>query len=356
VTARVVHVVVPDGIRDPARPSGGNRYDDRLCAGLRALGRSVHEHEVGGSWPHPDGVDRATLAALLDALPDGAVVLVDGLVGSAAADLLVPAADRLALVVLVHLPLAATDPAAAAAEGRVLRAARAVVATSGWTRDRLVEWYDVHPVVARPGVDPAPVAVASAGGGRLLCVAPVSRAKGADVLVEALAAVADLDWTCTLAGRLDLEPDTVAEVTRRATATGLADRLVLAGPRPPAALAAAYDAADLVLLPSRLESYGMVVTEALAHGLPVVGSDVGGLPEALGDTRLGRPGALVPPGEPAALADALRGWLTDAERRRRWRAAATLRRDALPEWSGAAAVVGAVLDTEPAAALDRPPG
>ena len=48
-----VHVIVPEGIDDPARPSGGNTYDRRVCRGLAALGWAVHEHAVPGAWPRP---------------------------------------------------------------------------------------------------------------------------------------------------------------------------------------------------------------------------------------------------------------------------------------------------------------
>ena len=50
-----VHVIVPEGIDDPARPSGGNTYDRRVCRGLAALGWTVHEHAVPGAWPRPRG-------------------------------------------------------------------------------------------------------------------------------------------------------------------------------------------------------------------------------------------------------------------------------------------------------------
>ena len=78
----------------------------------------------------------------------------------------------------------------------------------------------------------------------------------------------------------------------------------------------------------------MVVAEALARGLPVVAADVGGVPEALGHSADGtRPGLLIPPGDPAALRDALRAWLEDAGLRRRLRAAARERRASLRDWA-----------------------
>ena len=85
------------------------------------------------------------------------------------------------------------------------------------------------------------------------------------------------------------------------------------GPRTGADLDRSYAAADLMVLASRAETYGMVVTEALARGLPVVAAEVGGLTEALGHGADGiRPGLLVAPNDPGALGAALRAWLGDA--------------------------------------------
>ncbi|HST64764.1 MAG TPA: glycosyltransferase family 4 protein [Mycobacteriales bacterium] len=313
-----VDVLLPNDIDDPAAPSGGNVYDRRVLTGLSRLGWTVREHAVAGDWP---AGDPGAVAAVVDTLPDGALVLVDGLIGSAVPDVLVPAAARLRLVVLVHMPLE-TD-----AERAVLAAARAVITTSAWTRSRLAGPDRVR--VARPGVDPAPLAAPSPAGDRLLCVGAVSRHKGHDLL---LAAVDGLPVRLVCVGSLTRDPDFVAGLPRTARFTG---------PLTGADLDAAYAAADLLVLPSRAETYGMVVTEALARGVPVLAAEVGGVPEALGDGPT--PGLLVPPEDAAALRAALRRWLDDAGLRERLRAAALRRRATLTGWDGTAAIVSEVL-------------
>jgi glycosyltransferase involved in cell wall biosynthesis len=117
-----------------------------------------------------------------------------------------------------------------------------------------------------------------------------------------------------------------------------------AGPRTGAALERAYAAADLLVLASHTETYGMVVTEALARGLPVLATDVGGVSEALGHGDDGtRPGLLVPPGDPAALGAALRAWLGDAGLRGSLRRAARERRASLRPWAATSSDVAGVL-------------
>lgn len=174
-----MHVVVPDGIDDPTRPSGGNTYDRRVCGGLSALGWSVYEHAVPGSWPRPDAASLARLTAAVQRIPDDALVLLHGLVASTAPEVLVPEADRLHLVLLIHTPLGhgtADDRAGLtrAREGAVLSAASAIVATSVWTRRRLRELYPHagdRVQVAEPGVDRAELANGTEAGGHC-CASP----------------------------------------------------------------------------------------------------------------------------------------------------------------------------------------
>ena len=329
-----VHVVVPAGIDDPARVSGGNRYDREVCDDLRDAGWSVTEIAAEGPWPRPDALAQTSLARSLDALPDAALVLVDGLIASAARAVLVPRSERLRLVVLVHMVLGG-DAVPERDESAVLAVARAVVTTSAWTRRRLLGRYPLPALrvhVARPGTEWAPVSPRTPGGGRLLCVGTLSPLKGQDLLLDALGGVVGLPWRCTVVGPLDRDPRFVSSLARRATATGIADRVRMLGTRTPAALRLEYQDADLLVVPSRAESYGMVVTEALAAGVPVVATAVGGIPESVGRTSCGVPGLLVPPDDSAALAAALVRWLTDAGLRRRLQEAALRRRETLPDW------------------------
>ena len=331
-----VHVVVPGDIDDPAAPSGGNIYDRRVCRGLAAQGFPVHEHAMPGAWPQPGPSDRDNLAGVLARLPDGAATLVDGLVASAVPELLAPQADRLRLVILVHMPLGDDSPALRSVEGQAFSASAAVVTTSEWSRARLVQLYPrlagrVH--VAAPGADLASPTPPSPGGSRLLCVAALAPHKGHDVLVDALARIEDLSWSCVCAGSLDLDPDFAARIRVRAKESGLDDRLAFPGARAGRELDAAYATADLLVVPSRGETYGMVVTEALARGVPVVASAAKGLPEALGRAPDGRlPGILVPPGDAPALAGVLRRWLHEPALRSRLVRSALDRRETLAGW------------------------
>ena len=194
-----------------------------------------------------------------------------------------------------------------------------------------------------PGADPADRAPGSTGGGELLCVGAVVPHKGQDALVAALAAMAELDWRCRLVGATDLDPAFADRLRAMVEAAGIADRVSLTGPLAGAELDRAFRSADLLVVPSRIETYGMTIVEALARGVPVLAVDVGGVSEALGAVGGERPGVLVPPDDPAELAAALRRWLTSTPLRESLRAAAARRRETLGSWRSTAAEVDALL-------------
>jgi len=326
----VLHVIVPASIRDPRRPSGGNGYDRRVCEELSARGWQVRTH-----------LDGPGLSSIIRGIPDGAVVLVDMLVATVDHDIFTAHAGRLRLVALSHMTFA-ND-----AEAAVLAAAHAVITTSAWSRDELRRRCSlaadaIH--VAPPGADVGDLAEFSTSGGNLLCVGAVAPHKGHDALVDALSAVRDLPWRCVFVGALDLDPGFVVRLGRQAAGEGIAARLSFTGPLGRDALETAYSTADLLVSASHFESYGMAVTEALAHGVPVLATDVGGVAEALGQVPDGRlPGRLVPPRNSTAMSNALRQWLDDAALRADWRAAAAHRRGALRTWTETTDVIEWVL-------------
>jgi glycosyltransferase involved in cell wall biosynthesis len=348
VSASATTFVLPADVDDVTFASGGNAYDRQMCEEL-----GLHKVTLPGEWPTPAQADRAELDRALAQLPDGAVVLMDGLVSCGVPEVVVPHARRLRLTILLHLPLGDEIgmPAERTAEldgleREVLRAVTAVVATSGWAAGRVVDHHGldasrVH--VVTPGTRPAPLATGT--DGRLLCLASVTPRKGQDVLAEALAGVADLPWTCECIGSVQRDPAFVAEVRDLIARHDLTDRMVLAGPMFGRELEDRFHQTDLLVLPSRGETFGMVVTEALARGIPVLTSDVDALPDTLGHTPDGSvPGILVPPADAAALSDALRRYLIDPSLRGRLREAARESRRRLEDWDVAAARLGAVLD------------
>uniref|UniRef100_UPI0039BF37DE glycosyltransferase family 4 protein n=1 Tax=Lentzea alba TaxID=2714351 RepID=UPI0039BF37DE len=307
-----MHFVLPADVENPASPSGGNVFDLRVGAGLTRL-------TVAGDWPRPRDV--TALRQTLAGIPDGDVVLIDGLVGCGLPEVVVPHARRLKLAVLVHLPLAdetGLDPGTAALlddkERQVLRAASAVIATSPTAAQNIRSRHGLAEVhVVLPGTDPAPLATGTDGVSRLLCVASITPRKGHDLLVSALRKI-EFDWRLECVGPQRPFLDTLPQD----------DRVSFPGPLSGEALTSAYDRADLFVLASRAETYGMVVTEALARGLPVIASAV---PDALGDG-----GLLLPPGDANAFEAALTRWFHDPDFRAELRARALTRRANLSTW------------------------
>jgi glycosyltransferase involved in cell wall biosynthesis len=343
---RTVALLLPG--RFDAR-TGGTIYDRRIVEGLRRLGRRVEVHELDGSFPRPTAGALDHAAGVLDALPDGAIAIVDSLALGAMPSLLERAAPRLVVVALMHLPLAA-DPALGAdsaaafaeAEGRALATARRVVVTGAATIG-LLAGYTIDPdrlVLIEPGTDPAPLARGSVEGRvHLLSVATLNAGKGHEWLLRSLAAVPSNGWHLTCAGSLTRDAVTAARVFDTVRALGLEERVRFAGDLDAQALHTCYDAADVFVLASLGETYGMAAAEALARGLPVVSTRTGAIPALVGAEA----GLLVEAGDEAAMTGALARVIGDTAFRARLAAGARAVRERLPAWDEAAARMAAVL-------------
>lgn len=332
--------VVPDGIDDPRRVSGGNVFDGRLRDGLTDSGWAMRMT--------PATVGRtADLGAALARAGDGDLVLVDGLVATRAPGAVEAEAHRLRIVVLAHMLSAAFAGAApddVDGEERMLRCARLVIVTSAWTQAELIarDLVPAHRIlVATPGTDDVPEATGTLSGGGLLCVGVVAPHKGQDTLVEALAALRAIpSWTCTIAGSLDVRPGFAQRVARRAAQEGLGERIRFAGVLTGQGLDREYRQADLLIAPSRTESYGMALADGLARGIPAIASTAGGIPATVAPSGAA---ILVPPGDPHALSEVLGRWMLDPDLRASLTARARRSRAGFPRWSATVEKVAATL-------------
>ncbi|HSW06476.1 glycosyltransferase family 4 protein [Aquabacterium sp.] len=325
--------------------TGGYGYDRRIIGGLRAAGWTVDLVSLGGGFPWPDAATRQHAARLIAAIPEGCTVVADGLAFGALPELAVQHAARLRWVALVHHPLALECGLAAPqrqqlfdSERRALASAQAVIVTSAATARALAD-YGVagHRIrVVMPGTAAAPLSTGSAaaaadGGLSLLCVATLIPRKGHAALIDALAGLQDRAWTLHCVGSTTRDAATAAAVRAGITHHGLGRRVRLHGEVDAPTLQAFYARADVFVLPSLHEGYGMALAEALAHGLPIVSSAAG----AITDTVPANAGLLLPPGDGTALRAALARMLDEPALRQRLAAGARAARTQLPGWAQA---------------------
>lgn len=384
-----LRLVVPGNV---LHNSGGNVYNAALARELAALGVGVDICRLDGGWPVGSPEDRRRLAALLsdddsDDDSGGAhdraaagtkrtVTLVDGLIACGAPqELAAAAAAGRPAWILLHMLLDDTGHGEAGLERRALRSAAGVICTSTSAAIRIRARHGLDGVrTALPGSDAAALATGSEPP-RLLAVAALLPNKDQSLLVAALSALTELPWTASLVGSDTADPAYAARLRDTVNRLGLQDRIRIPGELRGGALEAEWAAADLSLLISRAETFGLVVTESIARGVPVVVRVGTGAVEALAaGTPAPDPAALAPartdtegdcaallPGtavglgaDPAPLTELLRRWLSEPGLRTRWRAAAVAARDRLPGWDATARTVLAALDPERPAA--PPPG
>ncbi|MET3921126.1 glycosyltransferase [Arthrobacter sp. UYEF20] len=386
-----LRLVVPGNVR---HNSGGNVYNAALARELSALGAAVQTCPLDGDWPGGSPADRRRLAALLhdsgdaggsgdpggtgragdcsgDTGPensgaDNRITLVDGLLACGAPEELAAAAaaGRPAWI-LLHMPLGGPGLEGAGLERRALREAAGVICTSRSAAAGIRARHGLEVVtVALPGTEPAPLARGSEPP-HLLAVAALLPNKDQSLLLAALARLTGLPWTASLIGSDSADPAYAAQLRDTAALLGLQDRVSIPGELRGEALEAEWAAADLSLLISRAETYGLVVTESIARGIPVVVRAGTGAVEALAAGSAPRQKLAIPPGtaaaeatalpgtavalgtDPSALAEVLRRWLTEPALRARWRAGAAAARHRLPGWETTARTVFAALATAP---------
>jgi glycosyltransferase involved in cell wall biosynthesis len=290
----------------------------------------------------------------LAALPAGPPVVVDGLAFGVLAEAAAALHGSHALVALVHHPLALETGLTAekaealrASECAALSFARHVITTSAATARLLVADFGVPSerlTVVQPGVDRVNTRARHGGSTvSLLAVGSVVPRKGYDVLVAALANLVDLPWRLLIIGDRTRSPETAQRLDGEIAHLDLSQRIGFVGAIDPESLAAYYRAADLFVLPSRFEGYGMAFTEAIAHGLPVVGTTAGAIPDTVPESA----GVLVPPDDVDALASVLRRLIENPQQRHRLAEGAAMAAAQFPSWETQAALFANVLENLP---------
>lgn len=343
-----VHFVVPGRLD---QLTGGYLYDRRIVEGLRSIGWTVHVIELLGTFPAGDQTASAFARRALAALPDGALTVIDGLALPAIEADLKAQSGRIKIMALVHHPAARETGLSEANSRKLARrersalalAQRIVVPSSATASDMSEMGVDEGRVtVVAPGTEvpderpdrPAPPPFL------LLSVASVIPRKGHDVLVDALGRLTHLDWHLTCIGSLSRDSAMTRKLREAIEDGGLADRIDLVGEWSPDRMGAAYSAAHIFVLPSHLEGYGMALAEALGHGAPVVSTLAGAIPETVPQYA----GLLVPPGDPAALAEALERAMSDPELYAKLSDTAWAAGRRLPRWTDVAGQFAEELD------------
>ena len=336
-------------------PTGGYVYARHVLQRFPRAGVSLAHVQLPPSFPAASGEDIAATVRRLDALAPETIILFDGLAYGA-----MPAAALAGLkqpiVALVHHPLGLEAGLSLARQRQLtdletaaLALARRVIVTSRATQRTLVQDFAVAAgkiTVAEPGTQRAQRARGSGRGARpqVLAVGSIVPRKAYDVLVRALEPLAALPWQLTIVGATDRSPPALAQLKAAMAETGLGPRIAIAGPLSQDELAVHYDCADLFVLPSLYEGYGMVLAEAMARGLPIVCTTGG----AAAETVPGGAAIKVAPGDGAALSAALFRVLSDPSLRAELAAGAWAAGQDLPGWEDTARIIAGVI-TESAA-------
>lgn len=334
---------------DLALPTGGYAYDRRVLGLLPGLGVDIRHLQLPGAFPSPTAADLAASRMVMQATAPDTVLLIDGLAYGAMTATTIEAIGR-AIIALVHHPLCLeaglTRERAAdlhALEKAALGLAQHTIVTSTATARTLAADFAVPPekiTIAEPGTDPAPRAKGSGAPLHLLAVGSIVPRKGYDVLISALASLRDKPWLLTIVGAEDRSPGTAQALIAQIAEAGLEQRVTRRGAVGDATLATLYDSADIFVMPSLFEGYGMVLAEAMARGLPIVCTTGG----AAADTTPDAAARKVVPGSAAAFAQALGEVLVDEPLRREMAQASWTAGQRLPRWEDTARIIAGVIE------------
>ncbi|WP_208998082.1 glycosyltransferase family 4 protein [Pseudovibrio sp. FO-BEG1] len=337
-------------------PTGGYRYDREIIRGLQKHDWKVSLISLEGDYPTPSNGDKKLALDALDEIEASALIIVDGLALGGSPELARKIAEHSTLIALVHHPLfleSGIEPEPAKtlriAETEALTFAEHIIVTSPSTQKTLVTEMGIAAEkisIVLPGIDRPDISATSqaakepVGTGKLLCVGSLVPRKGQLHLVEALGQLKDLDWHLDLIGETKFDPEYTSQVRAQIKRYGLADRIQVHGGIPKAELTGFYKSADVFVLPTYYEGYGMAFAEAMSFGLPIIASGEGAVASTVPPTA----GFHVGAGDPVALSKAIEALLTNKELRSKLSEGSLAAADTLPDWNDSAKAFASTLE------------
>lgn len=328
--------------------TGGYAYARQLFKLLPHFGVEPHHLQLPGSFPFPISDDLETTSQLIAQVHPNTALMVDGLAYGALPRAVVDAIEQ-RVIALVHHPLALESGRTMQqqedlrrTETVALSKAERIITTSSVTARVLEQDYGVpnnRVSVAEPGTQRAARAHGGNGTLKLLAVGAVISRKNYLGLIDALRQQEFADWELTIVGATDHDIAYARQVREAILGSGLRRQILLAGEVSQDELNAYYAGTDIFVMPSRYEGYGMVLTEALARGLPIVCTNAGAMAETVSDDVALK----VEPGNPSEFARALAILLENSEERRQRADAAWAAAQLLPSWDSCAQKVANVV-------------
>ena len=323
--------------------TGGYHYDRRVIEELRKMGSTVKTISLSEKFPFPDELVLTQTENKFLSIPDDSTVIVDGLAFGAMKNLVKINKNRLCLIALCHHPLAmetGLDPyerkLLLQSESYALKNANHVIVTSQNTRKILIEDFSISSsqiTVAQPGTDRYSFARCNGSPPKLLTCASLIKRKGHDILIDALREIHCLNWQARFVGDETLDPKWAGELRDKVALSGLSTQIEFVGTV--ANIASEYQNADIFVLPSKFEGYGMVLSEAMAHGLPIISTRTGAIPEVVPESA----GILVKNEDHSALAAALKKLILDGDLRNKMQLGAQKAASTLPTWRACAELI-----------------
>lgn len=324
-------------------PTGGYRYDRNIINALQQSGFDVELISIKGNYPFPSKVEQQTAIEQIQTFPTADISVVDGLLGGTSPHFMEALSKQMPVAALIHHPLClengldeTTAKSLEQSEREGLAYVSGVITTSPTTTQTVAELFKFNSdkiETVLPGVERGKISIGSQNSNvNLLCVGSVIPRKGHKDLILALSKLKHLNWKLDCIGSTQFDQVLFAELQALSDQNALAQKITFHGDVSQAALEEAYTKADIFVLASLFEGYGMAYAEAIVMGIPVIATTAGAIPKTVPQNC----GILVEPSDISALTKALEDLITNKKLRMDYKNNAIAEEPNFPTWESSA--------------------